>query len=262
MFFLTFLAEANLIEQRRSAADRITALEAELLRKELEADMKLRNRTEEFETKLAERDAQLKQFKAREVDLLQRISDLSCTENELREKVHSSELEFSERLQAATMRERDLTDQLKHLNRQMEEMRRATEARERELQEKICLTQDECSFLRHSRNSSEPPQGSTSPHEQSQRSSLNGDHTLMGGSLNCNRSSSNLSHAQILQDEVDSLRYVLDLKQREVSDLRKITQEYERDAKELPAALVKISALESRIEDLQVQIKTKTEEEK
>ncbi|XP_055643370.1 serine-rich adhesin for platelets isoform X2 [Toxorhynchites rutilus septentrionalis] len=250
-------AEANLSEQQRSAADRITALEAELLRKELDADMKLRNRTEEFESKLAERDAQLKQFKAREVDLLQRVSDLSCTENELREKVHSSELEFSERLQAATMRERDLTEQLKHLNRQMEEMRRVNEARERELQEKISLTQDECSFLRHSRNSSEPPQGSSSPQEQFQRSSLNGDHTLMG-----NRSSSNLSHAQILQDEVDSLRYVLDLKQREVSDLRKITQEYERDAKELPAALVKISALESRIEDLQVQIKTKTEEEK
>ena len=37
---------------------------------------------------------------------------------------------------------------------------------------------------------------------------------------------------------------------------------HERDANELPAALVKISTLESRIEDLQVQLNARIEEEK
>ncbi|EAT43022.1 AAEL005505-PA, partial [Aedes aegypti] len=224
--------EACLEEHQRSAADRITALEAEALRKELEANDKLLSTTELYESRLAEREAELKLSQAREQDLLQRINALTCTENELREKVHSSELEFSERLQAAAMRERDLSEQLKQLNRQMEEMRRAAEARELELEEKISLTQDECTVLRHSRSSLEPSPPNED-HEPPQRTSL-------GGSLRC----------------------VLDLKQREISDLRKLTQEYERDAKELPGALVKISALESRIEDLQVQLRTKTEEEK
>ncbi|XP_053696182.1 serine-rich adhesin for platelets [Sabethes cyaneus] len=251
---------AYLSEQQHSAADRIAALEAQLLRTELEADDKLRTTVEEFEAKLAERDAELTDSKQREAQLLQRINDLSCTENELREKVHSSELEFSERLQAAAMRERELSDQLKQLTHQLQEMRNAAADREQELEEKLSLTQDECSFLRHSRNSSEPPQGTESPGLDRtfyQRSSLNGDQTPGN-----NKSTSNLNQAQVLHDEVDSLRCVLDLKQREISELRKQTQEYERDAKELPGALVKISALESRIEDLQVQLKTKAEEEK
>ncbi|XP_058447934.1 uncharacterized protein LOC131428205 isoform X2 [Malaya genurostris] len=254
--------ESFLSEQQRTATDRIAALEAELLRAKVETDVKVRTCTEEFEIKLIGSAAEIAQCKAREMELLQRINALSCTENELRDKVHSSELEFSERLQIASMRERDLTEQLKHLNRQLEEMQRAAKTREQELEEKLSLTQDECSFLRHSRNSSEPPQGSDYSGDVYNRGSQNGEHTLLGSPLQNNKSSSNLNQAQILHDEVDSLRCVLDLKQREISELRKQTQEYERDAKELPGALVKISALESRIEDLQVQLKTKTEEEK
>lgn len=258
--------EASLSEQQRSAADRTTALQAELLRKELEADDKLRSTTEQFESRLAEREAELKQSHVREQELLQRINALSCTENELREKVHSSELEFSERLQAAALRERDLTEQLKHLNRQIVEVRRATEARQQELEEKVSLTQDECNFLRHhGRPSLEP---SSQEDRETSRNSLGGgsfvagELSFTGAPLQTNRSSGNLSPAQVLQDEVNSLRCVLDLKQREISDLRKLTQEYERDAKDLPGALVKVSALESRIEDLQVQLNIKTEEEK
>ncbi|XP_065085611.1 serine-rich adhesin for platelets isoform X2 [Ochlerotatus camptorhynchus] len=259
--------EACLSEQQRSAADRTTALQAELLRKELEADDKLRSATEQYESRLAEREAELKQSHMREQDLLQRINALSCTENELREKVHSSELDYSERLQAAALRERDLTEQLKHLNRQMAEVRRTTDARQQELEEKVSLTQDECNVLRHHGRASLEP---SSPQEdrETSRYSLRGGSTVAaelsftGVPLQTNRSSGNLSPAQVLQDEVNSLRCVLDLKQREISDLRKLTQEYERDAKDLPGALVKISALESRIEDLQVQLKTKTEEEK
>ncbi|XP_055601270.1 serine-rich adhesin for platelets-like isoform X2 [Uranotaenia lowii] len=248
-------AESCLTEQQRSAAERIAALEQELHRREMAAETKLRTCADQFETKLAAKEAELENSKAREQELLQRISDLSCTENELREKVHSSELEFSERLLAAAMRERDLTEQLNQFNRQLEEFRRSSQAREQELLEKLNLVQDECNYLRHNRSATEQP-------SQDDLSMTGSDNTLVAGPLQNTRSSSSLNHAQALQDEVDSLRCVLDLKQREISELRKQVQEYERDAKELPGALVKISALESRIEDLQVQLKTKTEEEK
>ncbi|KAL9707226.1 hypothetical protein quinque_010744 [Culex quinquefasciatus] len=252
--------ESHLADAQRYASDRITALEAELLRKDLEACSALRTRTDEFEAQLAERDAALKQAQSREQELLQRISALSCTENELRDKVHSSELEFAERLQAAAMRERDLTEQLNALNRQMDALRRAADNREQDLQDKLCLTQDECTILRHNRTSSVSP--SRSSPDRTENTTLMAATPFAASPLQQNRSSGNLSHAQILQDEVDSLRCVLDLKQREISELRKQTQEYERDARDLPGALVKISALESRIEDLQVQLKTKVEEEK
>uniref|UniRef100_A0A182SKR6 Microtubule-associated tumor suppressor 1 n=1 Tax=Anopheles maculatus TaxID=74869 RepID=A0A182SKR6_9DIPT len=254
--------ETCLSDQQRSADDRIAALEAQLLEKESHSRALL-SRIDGYEAKLVEHEKQLESSRARELDLLQRINALSCTENELRDKVHSSELAFSERLQAAAMRERDLTEQINGLNRDLERMRRETERKERELEEKLTITKDECVVLRQSRN------GPLEPASQNGTvvGGAGGGSTLNlsgngGNPLQLNRSSGNINHLQVLQDEVDSLRCVLDLKQREISELRKQTQEYERDAKDLPGALTKISALESRIEDLEVQLKTKTEEEK
>uniref|UniRef100_A0A182TTM0 Microtubule-associated tumor suppressor 1 n=1 Tax=Anopheles melas TaxID=34690 RepID=A0A182TTM0_9DIPT len=252
--------ETCLSEQQRSADDRIAALEAQLLAKESHG-LELLARIDGYEAKLADQAEQLESARARELDLLQRINALSCTENELRDKVHSSELAFSERLQAAAMRERDLTDQINGLNREMERMRRETERKERELEEKLTITKDECVVLRQSRNGSVEPACSQTGNGMAAASSAN-MMNVSGNPLQLNRSSGNINHLQVLQDEVDSLRCVLDLKQREISELRKQTQEYERDAKDLPGALTKISALESRIEDLEVQLKTKTEEEK
>uniref|UniRef100_A0A182VHD4 Uncharacterized protein n=1 Tax=Anopheles merus TaxID=30066 RepID=A0A182VHD4_ANOME len=252
--------ETCLSEQQRSADDRIAALEAQLLAKESHS-RELLARIDGYEAKLADQAEQLESARARELDLLQRINALSCTENELRDKVHSSELAFSERLQAAAMRERDLTDQINGLNREMERMRRETERKERELEEKLTITKDECVVLRQSRNGSVEPAYSQTGNGTAAASSGN-MMNVSGNPLQLNRSSGNINHLQVLQDEVDSLRCVLDLKQREISELRKQTQEYERDAKDLPGALTKISALESRIEDLEVQLKTKTEEEK
>jgi hypothetical protein len=176
--------------------------------------------------------------KESESQLLERINSLSCTENELREKVHSSELDYSERLQMATMRERELNDMLCVLRKQVEETKvksEKSEVRERELTEKLNLTQDEITVLRQSRSTPERSNG--------------------GGVVN-------VSRAQILQDEVESLRCVLELKQSEISDLRKQNQELSKSSDELTQALVKISALESRVEDVQVQLSAKLEEEK
>uniref|UniRef100_A0A4Y0BPI7 Uncharacterized protein n=1 Tax=Anopheles funestus TaxID=62324 RepID=A0A4Y0BPI7_ANOFN len=251
--------ETCLSDQQRSADDRIAALETQLLEKESHS-RELLSRIDGYEAQLAEHEKQLESSRARELDLLQRINALSCTENELRDKVHSSELAFSERLQAAALRERDLTEQINGLNRDLERIRRETERKERELEEKLTITKDECVVLRQSRN------GSVEPLNQNGAVAGAGSNMNLSGNaavpLQLNRSSGNINHLQVLQDEVDSLRCVLDLKQREISELRKQTQEYERDAKDLPGALTKISALESRIEDLEVQLKTKTEEEK
>ncbi|XP_035912948.1 uncharacterized protein LOC118512516 isoform X2 [Anopheles stephensi] len=253
--------ETCLSEQQRSADDRIAALEAQLLEKESHS-RELLSRIDDYEAKLAEHEKQLESSRARELDLLQRINALSCTENELRDKVHSSELAFSERLQAAAMRERDLTEQINGLNRDLERMRRETERKERELEEKLTITKDECVVLRQSRNGPLEPASQNGAVAGGANGTLNLSGGNGGNPLQLNRSSGNINHLQVLQDEVDSLRCVLDLKQREISELRKQTQEYERDAKDLPGALTKISALESRIEDLEVQLKTKTEEEK
>uniref|UniRef100_A0A2M4BDT6 Putative microtubule-associated tumor suppressor 1 n=1 Tax=Anopheles marajoara TaxID=58244 RepID=A0A2M4BDT6_9DIPT len=253
--------ETCLTEQQRNAEDRIATLQSQHHEQE-SYNRELLARIDDYEAKVVAQAKQLENARTRELDLLQRINALSCTENELREKVHSSELAFSERLQAAAMRERDLTEQIKGLNRDLDRMRRETEQKERELEEKLTITKDECVVLRKSRQSLIALDTAT-PSSATQNGTSNG--TCLPTSANplqLNRSSGSINHLQVLQDEVDSLRCVLDLKQREISDLRKQTQQYERDAKELPAALVKISALESRIEDLQVQLKTKTEEEK
>uniref|UniRef100_A0A2M4A758 Putative microtubule-associated tumor suppressor 1 n=1 Tax=Anopheles triannulatus TaxID=58253 RepID=A0A2M4A758_9DIPT len=254
--------ETCLTEQQRNAEDRIATLQSQQHEQE-SYNRELLARIDDYEAKVVAQAKQLEDARTRELDLLQRINALSCTENELREKVHSSELAFSERLQAAAMRERDLTEQIKGLNRDLDRMRRETEQKERELEEKLTITKDECVVLRQSRQSLVALDTVGTP-----STAQNGTSTpsvclsTSGNPLQLNRSSGSINHLQVLQDEVDSLRCVLDLKQREISDLRKQTQQYERDAKELPAALVKISALESRIEDLQVQLKTKTEEEK
>ena len=61
-----------------------------------------------------------------------------------------------------------------------------------------------------------------------------------------------------LQDEVESLRTVLDLRHEELQELRKQNAFLTREAEELPVALQRVTALEAKVEDLQVQLKVKT----
>lgn len=62
-------------------------------------------------------------------------------------------------------------------------------------------------------------------------------------------------------DEIQSWRSVLEMKQTEISDLQKRNRELENSAAALPSALAKISGLESRLEDLTIQLKIKIDEE-
>lgn len=61
-----------------------------------------------------------------------------------------------------------------------------------------------------------------------------------------------------LQDEVESLQTVLDLRHEELQELRKQNAFLTREAEELPVALQRVAALEAKVEDLQVQLKVKT----
>lgn len=151
----------------------------------------------------------------------------------MREKVHASENEFGDRLRSAAARERELTEKLNKLNRDLEVMHKEAEQKERLLEEKLNISQGEIEVLRQPKNAD----GSLSPR-------------------------SSLPRPQMLQDEIESLRCVLELKQREISDLRKQNHELHKSADALPNALIKISGLESRLEDVQIQLKAKIDEEK
>lgn len=214
----------------------VESLKQELAQKQEAAEEKLRILMKEAELKIVARDTDLLSAKERENDLLKRIQELTMTEDELREKVHTSEIEFSEKLHHANIRERDLSEKINQLTKQLDEMKAKAESEKRELQEKLNLSQDELLVTRQFRNSS------------ANESFLN--------------KSNNLNQSQLLQDEVESLRCVLELKQSEISELRKQNCELQRAADDTFAAQTKCSALESRVEDLQVQLGAKHEEEK
>lgn len=130
------------------------------------------------------------------------------------------------------MRERDLSEKINEITKEFDEFRIKVDEEKRDLEEKLNLSQDELSILR-------------------------------GTNVSCaHESFQNRSFNTSLQDEVESLRCVLELKQREISDLRKLNCELQRTADDAVAAQIKCSALESRVEDLQVQLHAKNEEEK
>lgn len=195
-------------------------------------------RIQSLESTLAARDGDLETARNKEDDLLKRVSALSSTENELREKVHASEKEFGDRIRASAQRERDLTDKINQLHKQLELQHKEAETKERSLEEKLNLSQDEIVVLRNSKNASD----------------------MLCGSPIATRSTP--TQPRMLQEEIESLRCVLDMKQREISDLRKQNNELQTAADALPSALLKVTSLESRMEDLQIQLKAKCEEEK
>lgn len=229
-------AKKNLDDLDNEKREKVESLEQELARQQKAADEKLREFIRESDEKFRVKDVELQAAKDHENDLLKRIQALTLTEDELREKVHTSEMEFSEKLHHANIRERDLSEKINQLTKQLDEIRTRADGEKRELEEKLNLSQDELLVTRQSRNSI----GNESFHNR----------TI------------NLNQPQLLADEVESLRCVLELKQSEISDLRKLNCELQRAADDSLAAQVKCSALESRVEDLQVQLGARHEEEK
>lgn len=235
-FPLVETVKKSLEDLNNEKREKVKSLQQELAQKLDAADEKLQIFIHSAEEKIAIRDHELMAAKEREDDLLKRIQALTMTEDELREKVHTSEMEFSEKLHHSNIRERDLTEKINQLTKQLDDMKSKADNEKRELEEKLNLSQDELQVTRQSRNSS-----------------LNESFQ--------NRTQ-NLNQSQLLQDEVESLRCVLELKQSEISELRKQNCELQRAADDSLSAQTKCSALESRVEDLQVQLGAKHEEEK
>lgn len=71
----------------------------------------------------------------------------------------------------------------------------------------------------------------------------------------------NFCTSTIFLQEVQSLRAVLELKQGEVSELRKALAEASQRAELLPTIEEKVSTLNARCEDLQLQLLRKNEHE-
>lgn len=174
---------------------------------------------------------QLQQSDDREAELLERINQFGIRENQLRDNVQACEQEFAERLQAATARERELNDKLVQLSRQL----KAEKERYGGLEEQVKLADELC-----------------------QRRSTNANDNC---SSNRGDGSSFTSKSQMMEDEVDSLRSVLDLKLNEITELRKQNHKLHAAHDELPVALTKISVLETRLEELSIQYQAKIDEE-
>lgn len=233
------LVQSALMETEKSAKQQIQTLQYELAEiNQHHADslkssqMKADRRCNEFET-------QLRISRDRELELVERLNECTVTENRLRDKVQASEQEFSQRLIAATARERELNEKVAQLMHQL----KISEDKRYELEEKLKLAHDEKLVLRKRQNSIE-------------NCMLNGNNTLVQ-----NLTGGGGNSSMMLEEEVLSLRSVLEMKLNEISELRKQNQAMQSAQDELPKAQLKISILESRLEDLTLQLKTKVEEE-
>lgn len=184
------------------------------------------------------------QNRCRTEQLEARLSDLMVTENELREKVMASEVSYSGRIKMGEQREKELQERIQKLQDEMEMVRIQAETREQELQSKLEVVQSELVVLR-SQSMSEEPSMLMAPQSASYL-----------------HSSPTKSSAENYQVEVESLRSVLDLKNTEISKLRRENQEQQRAVEELRLERIKANSLESKVEDLQFQLNVRNEKEK
>lgn len=218
-------------ETEKSAKEQIQALHFQLQTMNDEHMQAIKLCQRKSDERFNELEIQLQLSRDRETDLVERLNHFTVTENQLRDKVQASEQEFSERLQGATIRERCLNEKLTQLSKQV----KCEEDRCRELEDRLKLVTDENRELRQRRN------GTTQEAHGS---------PVSNGKM------------QMLTEEVESLRSVLDMKLNEISELRRQNHELQSAHDELPRALIKISVLETRLEDLTIQYQTKVEEEK
>lgn len=225
-------------ETEKSAKEQIQALQYQLTENGENHVHALKACQLKADARCSELETQLQLSHEREAELVERLNNFTVTENQLRDKVQENEQEFAERLQASVAREREMNEKLAQLTRQLQ---KADEER-READERSRLLQDEMVVMRQRRSSSSS--------------------CSVNGNAGTEKHSSIGSKSQMLEEEVESLRSVLELKQNEISDLRKQNHELQSAHDELPKALLKISVLESRLEDLSIQFQTKVEEEK
>lgn len=225
------------------AKQQISKLESQLQNSELENKRLLDSYRLEMEHKLSQKHQQLDEVEQREKSLQQRLQNLEVSEQDLRSQLIQTESSYAGRLQAQAEREHDLIERLKQVTKELDKLKALKEHSERELKEKLNLSNDEIAVLRTTRRSLNE-NGVNSPRNTASLSST--------------------SHMELsrLQSEAESLRCVLELKQKEISKLTKHNEELLRDADERSALMAKISLLESKNEMLQSDLEIKSEKEK
>ncbi|XP_053959880.1 uncharacterized protein LOC128864305 isoform X1 [Anastrepha ludens] len=230
--------QANLADYQAFAQEKFNVLESQLEAKNLEHKRII----ESFRLELSQKKQELCAADERETKLKERFSALEISEQELREKLKSTENSYATHLKVATERQEQCHEHIKIITKEVETLRASNENRERELRDKLNLSQEEISVLRSSQRSF---------NESLDRSS----------GISSPRNSSTSEFAR-LESEVDSLHCVLELKQKEISKLIKQNEKLMRDAEERAVLTGKISKLESMMEMLKSELDIKSEKEK
>ncbi|KAL9929679.1 toucan isoform 2-T5 [Glossina fuscipes fuscipes] len=231
----------QLSEFQLLAKQQISELENQLNAKETEYKRTLDCYRLEMENKLSQKKEQLKAAEDRERSLHQRLTAVERSEQELHQQITNVQTTCAGRIQMAAEREQQVNERIKLLSKELDQLRAIKENNERELKDKLNLSQDELAVLRTSRRSLNESAVNNSP-----------------------RNSSSIANMEIsrLQSEAESLRCVLELKQKEISKLTKQNEELLRDAEERSSLQNKISLLESKNEMLQSELEIKSDKEK
>ncbi|XP_049310898.1 uncharacterized protein LOC125778245 [Bactrocera dorsalis] len=230
-------AQTSLSDYQAFAQEKFAALESQLEAQDVEHKRTLDSYRLEIDNKLSQKQQQLDEAEQRELKLKERFNLLAISEQELCEKLTSTENAYAARFQAATEREHNLNERVQALTKELNGLRASNENRERELRDKLNLSQDEISVLRSSQRS-------------------------FNETLDRSSGISSPSELARLQSEADSLHCVLELKQKEISKLTEHNEELMRDAEERGILQSKISLLESNNEMLKSELDIKLEKEK
>uniref|UniRef100_A0A336LGV5 CSON011445 protein n=1 Tax=Culicoides sonorensis TaxID=179676 RepID=A0A336LGV5_CULSO len=159
-----------------------------------------------------------------------KIREATDNEKVLLDRINELTLKVNEITEKAHINEIELSEKINVITSQMEKLKTDSKTREHELLCKLGNIQDDVHNFRK-----------TSPEK------------LL---------STNVIQTQsTLHDEVESLRCVLDIKQNEISELRKQNQEMQRSVDDQNALLAKFASAESRLEDLNVQLQYKNTQE-
>ncbi|KAJ6649949.1 hypothetical protein Bhyg_05192 [Pseudolycoriella hygida] len=236
-----------------------------------------------LESQLAEKD---EFYQSREKDLHDqyqseisklesRLAELGLTSNgrvaSLQNEIASKEKEWQEKFENVTRQlkeqicvkddqlaigkknEEEFLQRIKSLSSTQNELREKVLASETEFGERIQLA-----ALRE-RESNDKLKDLTEKLALAQNEVL----VLRGVSNGAANSPPKVVHHQpmVLENEIQSWRSVLEMKQKEISDLQKQNHELKNAAASLPGALTKISALEARLEDLTIQLQNKNDGE-
>ncbi|XP_073821056.1 toucan [Musca autumnalis] len=236
-------ARSSLEEFEGAAKQQISALQSQLENTQAEYRNNFDSYRNEMELKVSEKSDQIKSYEERENALQQRLKNLEISDRELRDRLTQMEDSCSKRLQQSAEREFELMDRIKSLTKELDRLKTQKESNERDLKDKLNLSNDEIAILRTTRRSLNES-GVCSPRNTSSCSAV--------GNMELSR----------LQNEIESLRCVLELKQKEISKLTKQNEELLRDADEKLALQAKISLLESKNEMLLSEMEIKSEKEK